>query len=127
MSFLQIVLLLYFSERNTHSFCIPLRIAAVGAADCEVFATAERLITNACNAVRDNDACEVFATVKRAITNACNAVGDSDAFEVFATVERPIINVCNAVGDSVAGSVVASGIFYEHSFILVKQHAEFIA
>ena len=53
----------------------------------------ERIITNACNTVRDCDAHQTIAIVKCSITNTCDAIWDCDAHQTIAIVKCIPINI----------------------------------
>ena len=59
--------------------------------------TIERIIANACDAVRNCDARQTATIAERIIANACDAVRNRDACKPATTVERIIANACNNI------------------------------
>ena len=82
-------------ERIISNACYAVRYCNA----CKPVARSERFISNACNAVTNYNACKLGATSERTLSNACNAVWDSNACKPIAPSERIISNACHAVRD----------------------------
>ena len=67
---------------------IPLRHRALESDARQTPAIGERLLSDACDAIRDGDARQAYATIECAMFNACDAIRDDDARQACATGER---------------------------------------
>ena len=76
---------------------VPLCLRALIGDTCQTFATGERILAYARDAVPDRDACQTGAIAERITAYTRGTIRDRDACQIGATGERTLIDFRNII------------------------------